>query len=61
LSLEDGEFLEVGKVHTVEVKKGKGIFTAKRCGKCGEVTFVNKLRETEDGKAVCIPCSGYGE
>lgn len=61
LGLKDEDFLEVGPVRAVEVKKGKGVFTAKRCSKCGELTFVNKLRETEDGKPVCIPCSGYEE
>ncbi len=61
LGLKDEDFLDVGKVHSVEVKKGKGVFAAKRCAKCGELTFVNKLRETEDGDLVCIPCSGYGE
>lgn len=61
LSLDESEFLDIGEVKKVEVKKGKGLFTAKRCDKCGEVTFVNKLRVTEDGKQVCIPCSGYGE
>ena len=60
LGLKDEDFLDVGPVHTVEVKKGKGVFTAKPCAKCGELTFVNKLRETEDGSLVCIPCSGYG-
>ena len=59
LSLTDEEFLDVGPVHTVKVKKGKGLFTAKRCASCGELTFVNKLRETEDGNLVCFPCSGY--
>ena len=59
LGLADEEFLDVGLVHTVEVKKGKGVFTAKRCASCGELTFVNKLRETENGDLVCIPCSGY--
>jgi formylmethanofuran dehydrogenase subunit E len=61
LGLKDEEFLDVGEVHEVAVKKGKGVFTAKRCTKCGELTFVNKLRQTEDGNLVCIPCSGYGE
>ena len=61
LSLEESAFLDVGEVHSVEVKKGKGIFTARRCARCGELTFVNKLRDTEDGSLVCIPCSGYGD
>jgi formylmethanofuran dehydrogenase subunit E len=61
MSLSDEEFLDIGEVQTVDVKKGKGVFAAKRCAKCGELTFVNKLRETEDGNLVCIPCSGYDE
>jgi formylmethanofuran dehydrogenase subunit E len=59
LGLADAEFLDVGPIHTVQVRKGKGVFTAKRCASCGELTFVNKLRETENGDIVCIPCSGY--
>lgn len=61
LGLTDEQFLDIGDIQIVEVKKGKGVFTAKRCAKCDELTFVNKLRETEDGDLVCIPCSGYGE
>lgn len=61
LGLADEEFLDIQPVEKVQVQKKKGLFTAKRCAKCGELTFVNKLRETEDGKLVCIPCSGYGE
>ncbi len=61
LGLKDEDFLDVGPVHSVPVESRKGIFQVKRCAKCGEATFVNKLRETEDGDLVCIPCSGYGE
>ncbi len=59
LSIDEEAFLDMGDVHEVPVKKGKGIFTAKACASCGELTFVNKLRVTEDGRSVCIPCSGY--
>jgi len=59
LALDESAFLDIGPVHQVEVKKGKAIFTAKRCSACGELTFANKLRATEDGKLVCIPCSDY--
>ncbi len=59
LGLKEEDFLQVGPVHTVEIKKGKGVFTTKRCSKCGELTFVNKIRETAEGNPVCIPCSGY--
>lgn len=59
LGLKDEDFLNIGPVHEAPVKKGKSVFTAQRCAKCGELTFVNKLRETEDGQLMCIPCSGY--
>lgn len=61
LSLDESAFLEIGEVHPVEVKKGTSAFMAKRCSLCGELTFANKLRLTEDGAPVCIPCSGYKE
>ena len=61
LSLSDKDFLDIGDVYTVDIKKTKGIFDAKRCEKCGELTFVNKLRIGLDGKLLCIPCSGYKE
>ena len=61
IGLEASQFLDIGEVETVEVPKGKGVFDAKACENCGELTFVNKLRQGLDGKMVCIPCSGYGE
>jgi len=61
VGLGDEMFLDVGEVQPEVVTKGKSVFSAKRCSKCGELTFVNKLRETEDGELACIPCSGYGE
>jgi formylmethanofuran dehydrogenase subunit E len=59
IAMTGSDFLDIGEVHTVDFKKGKGLFKTKRCDNCGEVTFVNKLRVEADGKAVCIPCSGY--
>jgi formylmethanofuran dehydrogenase subunit E len=59
LALDEETFLDIGPVHQVEIKKAKGIFTAKRCAVCNELTFVDKLRVTEDGKLACISCSGY--
>jgi formylmethanofuran dehydrogenase subunit E len=59
LTLDESAFLDIGPVHQVQVNKGQASFTAKRCVACGEMTFVNKLRVTEEGKLVCIPCSGY--
>lgn len=59
LAMDEADFLDIGSVHQVEISRGKGSFTAKRCAACGEMTFVNRLRVTEEGKLVCIPCSGY--
>jgi formylmethanofuran dehydrogenase subunit E len=61
LGLPESEFLDIGEIQEVDVKKGKGLFEAKRCEQCGELTFVNKLRVGPEGKLVCIPCSGYTE
>jgi len=61
LGLPESEFLNIGEIRHVEMKNGKGVFEAKRCDKCGELTFVNRLRVGPDGKLVCIPCSGYDE
>ena len=59
LALDESAFLDIGPVHQVQVNRGKASFTAKRCDACGELTFVNRMRVTEDGRLVCIPCSGY--
>ncbi|MEJ2024864.1 MAG: FmdE family protein, partial [Deltaproteobacteria bacterium] len=58
LNLPESEFLDIGEVQAAEMEKGKGVFEAKPCERCGEMTFVNKLRVESDGKSVCIPCSG---
>ena len=55
LSLPEAAFLDIGPVHRIEVPKGQGVFEAKPCAKCGELTFVNKLQESPAGP-VCIPC-----
>ncbi|MCF8070342.1 MAG: hypothetical protein K9L30_17305 [Desulfobacterales bacterium] len=59
IGLDEAMFLDIGPVTNREVKKGKGIFEAKRCDACGELTFVNKLRLDLDGQVVCIQCAGY--
>ncbi len=60
LSLPEEEFLDIGEIRKIDFRQKKGIFEAKRCESCGELTFVDKLRLATDGKLVCIPCSGYG-
>ena len=59
LSLPVEEFLDISEISTVDVQKTKGVFEAKACEKCGEITFVDKLRIGTDGKITCIPCSEY--
>lgn len=56
--LPEEKFLSIGPVVDHPFTKGKGIFEAKPCSKCGELTFEDKLR-VRDGAQVCIPCSGY--
>jgi len=60
LNLPDEQSLEIGEVQAMDAPTGKGTFKTRRCSQCGEVTFVNKLRVTEAGDYVCIPCSGWG-
>lgn len=56
--LPEEEFLTIGNVAYISFPTRKGIFDAKPCGRCGEITFVDKLRIQGD-EQVCIPCSGY--
>ncbi len=51
LSMPEEMFLEIGEVTTVELPKGKGCFDAKPCAKCGELTFVNAMKD-----GVCGAC-----
>ena len=60
LGVAEEQFLEMGEIQQGEPIKGKGTFKTRRCSCCGEVTFVNKLRVSEEGELVCIPCSGWG-
>jgi formylmethanofuran dehydrogenase subunit E len=57
LSLPESEFLVIGDVLQREVKKGSANFAVKRCSQCGEAVFTDKLKETGDGRVLCIPCA----
>ena len=61
MNLAEEDFLDIEEIKDVDVKKGKGVFDARPCGECGEMTFVNKLKASSNGKEVCIPCSGDTE
>ncbi|MCF6265807.1 MAG: FmdE family protein [Desulfuromusa sp.] len=57
LNIPEEMLLNIGEIKVIDVPKGKGVFEAEPCAKCGDMTFVNKLQETPAGK-VCIPCAG---
>ena len=59
LSVPEEAFLDISEISNVEVPKAKGVFEVQACEKCGEITFVDKLRIGTDGKVTCIPCSEY--
>ena len=56
LNVPEDKFLDIGEIQKVTVEKGKGVFEAEPCEKCGELTFVNKLQTTAAGR-LCIPCT----
>jgi len=57
LALPEADFLNISEVFTKKLTKGKGNFETKRCAKCGEAVFTDKLKEGPGGKLLCIPCS----
>lgn len=58
LGLPESDFLMISDIFRKEVKKGAANFEVKRCAKCGEAVFTDKLTTAADGKLLCIPCSG---
>jgi formylmethanofuran dehydrogenase subunit E len=57
LNLPEAEFLNIGKILHRKIKKGSPNFEVKRCSRCGEAVFTDKLKETAAGKFLCIPCA----
>ncbi len=58
LALPDADFLNISKIFAKKLARGKANFETKRCAKCGEAVFTDKLKEGPGGEPVCIPCSG---
>ena len=56
MSMPVENFLDIGPVEPYELKRGKGVFEAKPCAKCGEMTFVDKLLGSSEG-LVCMACA----
>lgn len=61
LKLPESEFLNISNVFQKEVKKGSPNFDVKRCAKCGETVFTDKLITAPDGRMLCIPCAEEGK
>jgi formylmethanofuran dehydrogenase subunit E len=61
LGLPESEFLTISEVFHRDVKMGLPTFDIKRCSKCGETTFTNKLTQTPDGRLLCVPCAETGK
>jgi formylmethanofuran dehydrogenase subunit E len=57
LTLPESEFLDIGNIFHREIKKGSANFAVKRCSRCGEAVFTDKLKETGGGRLLCIPCA----
>ncbi len=57
LGLSEADFLNISDVFHKDMKKGSGNFDVKRCAKCGEAVFTDKLTKAPDGRMLCIPCS----
>lgn len=56
LSMPEDTFLDIAPVTHYVLESKKGVFEAKACSRCGEMTFVDKLVESGAG-LVCQPCS----
>lgn len=61
LGLPETEFLIISDVFRKEMKKGTPNFEVKRCAKCGEAVFTDKLTTAPDGRMLCIPCAEHGK
>ncbi len=61
LGLPESEFLNISEVFQRDVKKGATNFDVKRCAKCGEAVFTDKLQQSPEGTPLCRPCSEAGK
>ena len=58
LNAADEDLFVVQKLNDYRHEKIKGSFNKTKCAGCGEYVFDRYVR-IKDGKALCIPCSGY--
>ena len=59
LALTDEGIYTVQPRPDFQYQPPKGSFSKSLCSRCGEYVFERYVRY-QDGKPVCIPCSGYG-
>ena len=57
MALPESEFLKISEIFQRDVKTGAPTFEVQRCAKCGEAVFTDKLKETGEGRKLCLPCS----
>jgi formylmethanofuran dehydrogenase subunit E len=55
LSMPEATFLDIGPVQPYTLERKPGVFDAKACVRCGELTFVDKLVDEAVG-LVCLGC-----
>jgi len=55
LTMPEEMFLDISPVTPFELARKGGVFEAAPCSKCGELTFINKLVDSEVGK-ICLGC-----
>ena len=61
LGLSEADFLNISDVFHKDLKKGTPNFEVKRCAKCGEAVFTDKLTKAPDGRLLCIPCAEHAK
>ncbi len=60
LDASDDALFRVERLANFEFARPKGSFAKVKCDQCGEYVFERYVR-TRDGRALCIPCSGFAE
>ncbi len=60
LSLPEEEFLRIAPISQAQVVRGAGVFDAAPCDCCGEMVFVDKLKDTAKGR-LCLGCAEGGK
>jgi len=55
LTLPEEMFLEIGEIKPFVLERPKGIFEAAPCSKCGELVFIDKMIDTDNGR-ICLGC-----